>query len=58
MNKLVLSQKENHMMIFSLMALVIALNYERARQRAPQRLADKSRRNTYYRARKISQEIA
>ncbi len=58
MNRLVLSQKENHMMIFSLMALVIALNYERARQRAPQRLADKSRRNTYYRARKISQEIA
>jgi O-antigen ligase len=49
MNRLVLSQKENHMLIFSLMALVIALNYERACQRAPQRLADKPLRKTYYR---------
>jgi O-antigen ligase len=39
MNRLVLSQRENHMLIFSLMALVIVLNYERARQRAPQRVA-------------------
>ena len=58
MNRLVLSQKENHMLIFSLMALVIALNYERARQRAPQRLADKSLRPAYYRAEKIPQEVA
>ena len=30
MNKLVLSQKENHMLIFSLLAIVIVLNYELA----------------------------
>jgi O-antigen ligase len=58
MNRLVLSQKENHMLIFSLMALVIALNYERARQRAPQRVAVKPLRTAYHRAEKISQEIA
>jgi O-antigen ligase len=50
MNRLVLSQKENHMLIFSLLAVVIVLNYESARKRAPQRLADKSLRNTYRRA--------
>jgi O-antigen ligase len=58
LNRMVLSQKENHMLIFSLMALVITLNYERARQRAPQRLADKPLRNAHYRAEKISQEVA
>ena len=58
MNRLVLSQKENHMLIFSLLALVIVLNYERARQRAPQGIADKSPQNAYYRAGKISQKIA
>jgi O-antigen ligase len=50
MNRLVLSQKENHMLIFSLLALVIVLNYELARKRTPQRLVDKSLRNTYRRA--------
>ncbi len=54
MNRLVLSQKENHMLIFSLMALVIALNYERARQRAPQRLGNNSLRNSYYSDERIS----
>jgi hypothetical protein len=54
MNRLVLSQKENHMLIFSLMALVIALNYERARQRVPQRLGNNSLRNSYYRTERIS----
>jgi O-antigen ligase len=49
MNRLVLSQKENHMLIFSLLALVIVLNYEHVRQRVPQRLVDKSLRNAYYR---------
>jgi O-antigen ligase len=51
MNRLVLSQKENHMLMFSLLAIVIVLNYERARQRAPQVLPNKSSRNRYYRAR-------
>jgi O-antigen ligase len=57
MNRLVLSQKENHMLIFSLLALVIVLNYERARQRAPQRPANRSLRKAYYQAEKISHEI-
>jgi O-antigen ligase len=47
MNRLVLSQKENHMLIFSLLAIVMALNYELARKRAPQPLGDKPLRNTY-----------
>ncbi len=47
MNRLVLSQKENHMLMFSLLAVVIVLNYERARQRSPQQLSDKLVRNTY-----------
>jgi O-antigen ligase len=58
LNRLVLSQKENHMLIFSLLALVIVLNYERVRQRDPQRRAAKSLRNAYYRSEKISHGIA
>jgi O-antigen ligase len=54
MNRLVLSQKENHMLIFSLLAIVIVLNYESARKRAPHLLADKSLRNTYHRAGSVS----
>ena len=53
MNRLVLSQKENHMLIFSLLAIVIVLNYELVRKRAPQRSADKSLRSTYLRATNI-----
>jgi O-antigen ligase len=53
MNRLVLSQKENHMLIFSLLAVVIVLNYESVRKRAPQRLAYKSSRTTYFRAANI-----
>ena len=33
--QLVLSQKENHMLIFSLLAIVIVLNHEYARKRVP-----------------------
>jgi O-antigen ligase len=54
MNRLVLSQKENHMLIFSLLAVVIVLNYELVRKRAPQPLGDKSLRNTYHRAGSVS----
>jgi O-antigen ligase len=53
MNRLVLSQKENHMLIFSLLAIVIVLNYELVRKRVPQPLGDKSR-NTYHRAGSVS----
>ena len=54
MNRLVLSQKENHMLIFSLLAIVIVLNNELVRKRAPQLPGDKSPRNTYHRAGSVS----
>ena len=54
MNRLVLSQKENHMLIFSLLAIVIVLNYELARKRVQQRLDDKSLMNTYPRPGRVS----
>jgi O-antigen ligase len=40
-NRLVLSQKENHMLIFSLLAIVVVLNYEYARKRVPERQSHK-----------------
>ena len=40
-NRLVLSQKENQMLIFSLLAIVVILNYEHARKRVPERLSHK-----------------
>ncbi|HEY5205077.1 MAG TPA: O-antigen ligase family protein [Roseiarcus sp.] len=58
MNRLVLSQKENHMLMFSLLAIVIVLNYERARQRAPRELPNKSRGKRYYRAQSIASQSA
>jgi hypothetical protein len=54
MNRLVLSQKENHMLIFSLLAIVIVLILELARKRASQPLGDKSLRKTYQRAGSVS----
>jgi O-antigen ligase len=53
MNRLVLSQKENHMLIFSLLAIVIVLNYEVVRKRAPQRSASKSSQSLYLHAANI-----
>ena len=47
MNKLVLSQRENHMLIFSLLAIVVVMNYEYARKQAPARVIDKPPRKTY-----------
>jgi hypothetical protein len=41
-NRLVLSQRENHMLIYSLLGLFVVLNYERTRTRIPQRLTSKS----------------
>jgi O-antigen ligase len=40
-NRLVLSQKENHMLIFSLLAIVVILNYEYARNRIPAQISRK-----------------
>jgi O-antigen ligase len=54
MNRLVLSQKENHMLIFSLLAVVIVLNYEVIRKRSPQPLGDQSLRKRYHPAGSVS----
>jgi O-antigen ligase len=48
MNRIVLSQKENHMLIFSLLAMVIAVNYEYAGRRVQQPSDDKPPRSAYY----------
>lgn len=48
LNRLVLSQRENHMLIFSLLAIVVVLNYEYAKKRAPQRLSYKSPRKAHW----------
>lgn len=49
LNRLVLSQRENHMLIFSLLAIVVIMNYEYARKQAPARVIDKPPRKTYLR---------
>ena len=54
MNRLVLSQRENHMLIFSLLAIVIVVNYEHARNKVPRRLGDKPSRNSYHHAESFS----
>ena len=46
-NRLVLSQRENHMLIFSLLAIVVVMNYEYARKQVPERSIHKSPRKTY-----------
>jgi hypothetical protein len=48
-NRLVLSQRENHMLIFSLLAIVIVVNYQYVGQRVRQRSDDKPPRSVYYR---------
>jgi O-antigen ligase len=53
MNRLVLSQKENHMLVFSLIAVVIVLNYELVRKRTPQPLGNQSARKTYFPAARV-----
>jgi O-antigen ligase len=40
-NRLVLSQKENHPMIFALLAIAVILNYEYAKNRVPEQLSRK-----------------
>ena len=36
-NRLVLSERENHMLIFSLLGIVVYLNYEYAKERVTER---------------------
>ena len=55
MNRLVLSQKENHMLIFSLLAIVIVLNHEYARKRVPQKSKDKLRFESNARRRGVNE---
>jgi O-antigen ligase len=52
-NRLVLSQHENHMLIYSLLGIVVVLNYQRSRTRIPQRPNNKSRENTSYDAGRV-----
>jgi len=47
LNRLVLSQRENNMLIFSLLAIVVVMNYEYAHKQAPARVIDKPPRKTY-----------
>jgi O-antigen ligase len=49
-NRLVLSQRENHMLIFSLLAIIVVLTYEYAKKRVPERLSYKSPPKTHPRA--------
>ena len=49
-NKLVLSQRENHMLIFSLLAIVVFLSYAYAKNRARERGSYKSQ--PYYRTKR------
>jgi O-antigen ligase len=46
-NRLVLSQRENHMLMFSLLAIVLVMNYEYARKQVPERAIYKSLRKTH-----------
>jgi O-antigen ligase len=41
-NRLVLSERENHMLIFSLLAIVVFLNYQYAKERVTERRSYKS----------------
>jgi O-antigen ligase len=45
--RLVLSQRENNMLIFSLLAIVIVLNYERERKRIEESQSSRAQRRTY-----------
>jgi O-antigen ligase len=46
--RLVLSERENHMLIFSLIAIVVFINYEYARKRATEQRSSESPREAYY----------
>ncbi len=48
--RLVLSQRENHMLMFSLLALVIVLNYEYAKKHVKEFRGYRSQRRPYYAA--------
>jgi len=49
-DRLVLSQRENHMLIFALLGIVVFLNYEYSKERVTERGRAKSPQTAYYRA--------
>jgi len=49
-NRLVLSERENHMLFFSLLAISVVMNYQYARQQAPERVDYQSPQKTHLRA--------
>jgi O-antigen ligase len=49
-NRLVLSQRENHILFFSLLGIVVVMNYEYARKQVPERPINRSPRKAYLRA--------
>jgi hypothetical protein len=57
-NRLVLSERENHMLIFSLLAIVVFLNYQYAKERVTERRSYRSPRKGYYRTEGIGPKAA
>jgi hypothetical protein len=49
-NRLVLSERENHMLFFSLLAIAIVMNYQYARKQVPEEANSKSPQKAYLRA--------
>jgi O-antigen ligase len=56
-NRIVLSQRENHMLIFSLLAVVIVLNYEYLSHRHTERRSDKPPPNLHFPPQKPSEWV-
>lgn len=49
-NRLVLSERENHMLFFSLLAIAVVMNYQYARKQAPEEASAKSPQKAHHRA--------
>jgi hypothetical protein len=48
-NRLVLSERENHMLFFSLLAIAVVMNYQAARKQVPEEVNSKSPQKAYHR---------
>jgi len=48
-NRLVLSERENHMLFFSLLAIAVVINYQYARKQAPEEASSKSPQKAHHR---------
>jgi O-antigen ligase len=49
-NRLVLSERENHMLFFSLLAIAVVMNYQYARKQAAEEASSKSPQKAHHRA--------